>query len=452
MVPAITSGLGTERATGSLSDYHGGSIMSVSELLTTSLPSGRTSVALFVLAAVSATWQLTVFPGAGLGRYFESVAVARSVAAGHGFANPFGALETGPTAHLAPLFPLALAGLIRIFGDSPAFATAAVMLCVLIHALHAVLLLPLSRLLLADVRPGVWAAVFSAAVPTIPVLPQWEAIWSAVGSMLFCLATARILRSARPFWMKGAVSGALCGILLLLNPALAIVSGAWMAFLWFCQRRPLGGWVVCSLTFLAAAALVCLPWTLRNQRQLGALFFVRDNFGLELYTSNADCADATSDANGRNGCHVLLQANFNTREAALVRDMGEVNYNRSRLAIAKRWIHDHPARFRELTLLRLKEFWFPTPGEAALYAYSVWTITALSLAGLYFMARAHNRAALAIVVVLASYPVVYYFVQAAPRFRVPILWMSLLPAGLAMQKAAAALVRSSSVRGKGAAS
>ena len=416
--------------------------MNASEPLTKSQPSRLTVVAVFLLAAVSATWQLAVFPGAGLGRYFESVAVARSLAAGHGFANPFGALRTGPTAHLAPLFPLALAGLIRIFGDSPAFALATMTLCVLIHALHAGLLLPLSRLLLADVRPGVWAALFTVAVPTIPVLTQWEAIWSAAGSMLFCLATARILRSGRPFWIKGAASGLLCGVLLLLNPALLIVSGAWMASYWFGERPPLGGWVVGSLTFLAAAALVCLPWTLRNQRQLGSLFFVRDNLGLELYASNADCADARGDANGPNGCHALLQANLNTHEAALVRDMGEVNYNRSRLAIAMQWIHDHPARFRELTLRRFKEFWFPSPGEVPWYAYSFWAITALSLAGLYFMARARNKAVLGIVAVLATYPVVYYFVQSELRFRVPILWMSLLPAGLAMQRAAA-LVRAS---------
>ena len=283
---------------------------------------------------------------------------------------------------------------------------------------------------------GIWQLVaFPGAM-----LPQWEAIWSAAGSMLFCLSAATILRSGGPFWIKGAALGAGCGVLLLLNPALLIVRGVWMAFFWLCERPPLRGSVVCSLTFLMAAALVCLPWTLRNQRQLGGFFFVRDNFG--LYTSNADCADARSDTNGRNGCHVLLQANVNTNEAALVRDMGELNYNRSRQAIVMQWIQQHPERFRELTLRRLKEFWFPSPGEEAVYAYSVWTITALSLAGLFFMARGRNKAARGIVAVMVAYPVVYYFVQADPRFRVPILWMSLLPAGLAIQKAAA-LVRGS---------
>ena len=416
--------------------------MNVKELRATPRPSGQTVAAVLVLATLSIAWQLAAFPRAGLGRYFESLAVARSLAAGRGFANPFGSLDTGPTAHLAPLYPLVLAGLIRIFGDTPPFAMAASLLCVLIHVLHALLLLPLSRLLLADFRPGVWAALFYAVVPTIPILPQWEAIWSAVGSMLFCLLAASILRSGRPFWIKGAALGAAFGVLLLLNPALLIVGGVWMAFFLVCERPPLRELVVCSLTCLMAAALVCLPWTLRNQRQLGGFFFVRDNFGLELYTSNADCADARGDTNGRNGCRVLLQANFNTNEAALVRDMGELNYNRSRQAIAMQWIQQHPERFRELTLRLLKEFWFPSPRGTAVYAYSVWTITALSLAGLFFMARGRNKAARGIVAVMVAYPVVYYFVQADPRFRVPILWMLLLPAGLAIQKAAA-LVRGS---------
>jgi hypothetical protein len=359
------------------------------------------------------------------------------VAAGRGFANPFGSLDTGPTAHLAPLFPVVLAGLIRIFGDSPPFALAATLLCILLNALHAVLLIPLSRLLLGDFRPGLLAALFSAAVPTIQPFPQWEAIWSAVGSMLFCLLAASILRSGRPFWIKGAALGAAFGVLLLLNPALLIVAGVWMAFFLFCERPPLRGLVVCSLTFLLVAALVCLPWTLRNRRELGGLFFVRDNFGLELYTSNADCADANSDGNWRNGCRALLQANFNPHEAALVRDMGELNYNRSRQAIAMRWIRQHPHRFLELALGRFKEFWFPTPGKAPAYAYSVWMIDALSLAGLFFMARGRNKTAIGIVAVMATYPVIYYFVQVDPRFRIPILWMSLLPAGLAMQKAGA---------------
>jgi hypothetical protein len=396
-------------------------------------------VGVFVVAVLMVSWQMALYPTAGMGKYFETVDVARSIAAGKGFANPFGALDTGPTAHVAPLLPLILAGVLRVTGDTPAFTLVVMVLCVALHALHMVLLLPLSRLLLADFRPGVWAALYASIVPTMPVFPQWEVIWSATGAMLFCLATARLLRSQRPYWIKGAAGGALCGLLLLLNPAQLMLCGAWMAYLWFRERIPLRQWTILAVSFVLAAAVVLAPWTIRNERRFGALFLVRDNFGLELYSSNADCADARDYINGLNGCHERMQANLNAHEAELVRDMGEVNYNRSRLVIAKQWIHDHPARFAGLALRRCKEFWFPSPGEAGPYAYSVWVVTALSVAGLILMARRRNPAVLVILAILALYPAVYYLVQSAPRFRFPILWVSLLPAGLAMQQAFAAL-------------
>ncbi len=393
----------------------------------------RAVMLVLVVAVLSVSWQMALYPTAGMGKYFETVAVARSLAAGRGFSDPFGALDTGPTAHVAPLLPVLLSGVLRLTGDTPAFTLAAVVLCVLLHSLHMVLLLPLAQLLLGDYRPGVWAAVCASIVPTMPVFPQWEVIWAATGSMLFCLATARLFQSFRPAWARGAASGACCALLLLLSPAELMLCAAWMAFLWFWKRPGAKETAALALSFAAAAALVLLPWTIRNYRQFGALFLVRDNFGLELYSSNNDCAEARDYSNGLNGCHERMQANLSVHEATLVRDMGEWNYNRSRLALAKQWIGEHPSRFTELTLRRFKEFWFPSPGEAGPYSYSVWVVTALSVGGLIVLGRRRDRALFAFVAILSLYPAVYYVVQTAPRFRFPILWVSLLPAGLALQ-------------------
>jgi hypothetical protein len=46
---------------------------------------------------------------------FEAGRIARSVATGHGYANPFNGVS-GPTAWLPPLFPLLLAGVFKLFG------------------------------------------------------------------------------------------------------------------------------------------------------------------------------------------------------------------------------------------------------------------------------------------------------------------------------------------------
>jgi len=393
--------------------------------------------ALFLAAIVPAAWQALHLPGAAFGPYTETTAVARSLAAGRGFADPFTSLPTGATAHLAPLFPLLLAALISIFGNTPAYVLAAEFLCVFMHALHTVLLVPLSRVLFGNVTAGIWAALFYVLAPTIRVFPQWEAIYAATGVMLFCLATVRICRSGRRPVLQGAAAGALCGLLLLLNPALLIVCAAWMAYLLFARRPVLRARAVLILSFAAAAGLVCLPWTIRNYRQFGVFIPLRDNLGIELYVSNSDCAAATDAQNSRNGCHALLHPNHNVSEAMALRDMGEVRYNQSRLAAAIGWMRRHPERFAGLTLDRAREFWLPTPTDASrLFEYSLWIVTGFSLVGLVVMIRERNRGVVFIVVSLALYPAIYYLIQSATRYRFPVVWISLLPAGLGMRVAA----------------
>ena len=46
---------------------------------------------------------------------FEAGRIARSLATGHGYANPFNGMS-GPTAWLPPLFPLLLGGVFKVFG------------------------------------------------------------------------------------------------------------------------------------------------------------------------------------------------------------------------------------------------------------------------------------------------------------------------------------------------
>ena len=53
----------------------------------------------------------------GLGFGIEPAEIARSLAAGRGFA-----LSGVPSAHSAPLFPFIMAGFLKLFGDGPAFS------------------------------------------------------------------------------------------------------------------------------------------------------------------------------------------------------------------------------------------------------------------------------------------------------------------------------------------
>jgi hypothetical protein len=401
-------------------------------------------VAAFIVTAAMWIW----LPSPGFGKGYESVAIARNLAERGSFANPFAAAETGPSAHLPPLFPLFLAALIKVFGFSGQFVLAASVATMAVHALHAALLPSVSRLFYRQTAPGIYAAVLSIALPSLQFTPQWEALYVADGLMAFCLVSAQILGSGAHAQItngpitngpithapiKGLAAGVLAGLLILLNPMTIVVCLLWLLYLLVRKRA---GWkhAAAVLTlFFVAIVLVCLPWTLRNHRQFHRWFFIRDNFGVELYASNNNLASSSDAVNHRNGCHLVMQPTFNPAEAALVKNLGEVDYNRDRLGRALDWIRSHPSRFRELTARRFLEFWFPNPATVAIYSYSIWLITALSVGGLARMIRSRLLVAWFSMAVFLIYPAVYYLVQSSVRFRYPILWLSLLPAGYCLR-------------------
>jgi hypothetical protein len=129
------------------------------------------------------------------------------------------------------------------------------------------------------------------------------------------------------------------------------------------------------------------------------------------------------------GCSALHQANFNLSEAEAVRDMGEVVYDQRRLADAEAWMRAHPHRFVNLTVSRIVTFWFPRRVEHPFKASVIWVFTYLSLPGLALMAYRRVRVTIFALLVLLVYPLVYYVIVADVRYRYPILWLSLLPAG-----------------------
>jgi hypothetical protein len=224
----------------------------------------------------------------------------------------------------------------------------------------------------------------------------------------------------------GVLSGLAAGILVLLNPSSMVVSGLWIACL-AVRRRSMAVALYCC-AFLAMLCLVVFAWVLRNDVQLGAPV-LRTNFGMSFYASNNDCASASLIEDEREGCYQRHHPNTSREEAQLVRTLGEVGYDRKRTADAMDWIASHPRHFRQLTLSRFREFWFPLPGGHPYTTAIVWLITGLSVPGLILMAWRCEPGALFLVLVLLLYPLVYYIVVADMRYRYPVLWISALAAG-----------------------
>jgi hypothetical protein len=384
------------------------------------------------------------FHNARFGGGFETFAVARNLADRGEFANPFDVV-TGPTAHLAPLYPLFLAILMKLFRGPEGFATAISFFTMAAHGLHAALLPRLSDLFFHDRRPGMWAALIVTLLPVIYFFPHSEGIFCAVGLMLFCLVTDR--RLSRGGAGGAMFTGLFAGLLTLLNPTCLIVCALWLMYLLWRHRV---AFAMRSTVLIAIAFVVTLtPWTWRNYEQFHAFVFVRDNLGLELCVANNDVAQPDIVRNMPSGLRLYHPASA-PAEAQLIREMGELEYNRMRMRTALNWIRSHPGRFSLLTLTRFCIFWFPdSEGITPIHGVSIAFLTIAAFANLALLLRRGRPIALFLAAVLAVYPTLYYLVETDTRYRTPILWIPLLSAGYLLLSALYAVQRKPVMNGVG---
>lgn len=159
----------------------------------------------------------------------------------------------------------------------------------------------------------------------------------------------------------------------------------------------------------------------------------RSNFGIEFRVSNNDRAEADIDSNRISGGWEIYHP-FASRDAAIkLQREGEVAYNRGLLRDALDWVVDHPANFARLTALRVVYFWFPKtlkPAQSILLA----VLTLAGSTGLYLLLGTDRSTSLLLITVWLSYPLVYYLLQSAVRYRYPLTWTFLLLASLAGQR------------------
>jgi hypothetical protein len=411
-------------------------------------------------------------------RGLETQAVADSLASAGTFANPF-RYETGPTAHLAPVYPLFLSGLELLFPDEADYEAAKQVVSAVAASLQYALLPLLAVAAGLPRRVGVIGALVAigmflllpANVRPLETQGSWEHAWAALGIVALSILAASTFRQARFTTGRAAAWGVAWGIYLLLIPTMALVFLVWLTQLRIAdcglrissggvrnpqstidnpQSRGLAGPNRASGTHgkpgqtpavrrwlrFAALSTACLlatlaPWTIRNWLVLGSPVWGRDNLGLELYVSNNDCAAATFAEMERSGCHARTHPNANPQEAAKIRAAGEIRYNQQRLREALAWVRAHPARFTGLTLERFALFWFPDVGRGAA-SYPLWAVTLAGFAGLILCYKENRLVAMSFGSLLLVYPLAYYFVQHFLRYRYPILWVSSLMTAYAL--------------------
>ncbi len=351
--------------------------------------------------------------------YGETVCVARSINSTGNFADAFCA-STGPTAHLAPIYPYFLAFILRLFPSDLQF-TAAI---TAVGVLGSALLWSLLPMAAERMGLGIAAGVLGGSLGAANVLRhytefdgQWEAVSAAIALVLLCLLTLRVDLSERAAPALGW--GCAWGAGLLLLPSLLPVFLS-VLFVLTVRRR-------CSVRN-AALALCCLaavisPWIVRDYRELGGFVLIRDNLGLELSLSNHEGAQPAAREN-----HQLNSASnhpaVNKGEQAEVRRLGELEYNRRRMQAAVAWIRANRAEFLRLTALRVYHFWVVTR-RASLLPFE-FAEAAVAWIGLWLIVRARKKSSYLFLICFLVFPLIYYFIQADERYRYPIEWMLIL--------------------------
>lgn len=388
-----------------------------------------TSLALIVMVAMGAriafAWdQARKVPAGVLGIVpfqQETGNIASALAQGRGFSDVF-RTDTGPTAWLAPVYPLMAAAAFKLFG---VFTARAFFACVGLNILFSsAACVPIfyagKRIGGTGVASGaawLWA-IFPNAV-MIPFEWIWDTSLSALLAALILWATLELTGSRRTRDWCGY--GLLWGLALLTNPAL----GALLPFLlgWAAWRgESEGRW---KRTTLAAsiAVLCCVPWTIRNYADFHRFIPLRSNLPFELWLGNNDIFDPQA-----RGARMFITK---TEEARAYTKLGETAYMQEKWSLATSFIKSHPDLEMRLTGRKFVQFWTGTESPLKNFRKTEsWLIRGIllsamltsagALAGIFVLWRRHYAA----IVPLASFPLVfpcvYYATHADLRYRHPI--------------------------------
>lgn len=361
---------------------------------------------------------------------WEMGRIARALATGYGYADPFRG-HTGPTTWVTPAYPLIIAGVFKLFG--------------IFSALSAFVLIAINCILNALMVQTTWeiaARCFNTSVAKwsawiwalYPAAMQYAVKWiweMTLTAFLFSWVLVLALRmrgigehrSTKASVKQWALFGLLWGLIALSNPSLLMflpVCGLWI--LWGAvknQKEQLQLQII-GVVLASVICLACIaPWIYRNWVAFHHFVPMRGNLGAELYLGNGP---------GATGLLMEYDHPFQDRaQLQLYAQMGELKYAKMRGDMAKAVIRANPKHFFVLCLKRVYYFWFsvPHPGDegfVAEYGRSL-NFQFTSIAGLLGLLLALKRQVPGAVLFLWAFfmlPLVYYFVTVHARFRHPL--------------------------------
>jgi Dolichyl-phosphate-mannose-protein mannosyltransferase len=366
---------------------------------------------------------------------WEMGRIARAVVTGHGYSDPFLG-PSGPTAWIAPLYPLLLAGVFKLFGVYTA-QSAWVILAInsVFSAGTALAVYEIAARCYEANSPArkiaLWSAWLWALYPAaIQYAVHW--IWDmSITTFLLAWALVLALRvravgeqnpqdPAHQTTQRWAVFGLLWGLIALSNPSLFLFLPAcvfWMLWgLRFNLRslsRTLGKAILAAVIVSACMA----PWIWRNWRTFHAFIPTRGNMGAELYQS-------TLEQNNGFSWGPTLPLAVDAPEFVRYKTIGEVAYVKEKNEQAKVEMRKRPRRIVDWTVKRIYFFWAGVPHPFEKHPsveivremnYSILSIT--GVLGLLLSLRRRVPGSWLFAFAFLLIPLVYYAVTVQARFR-----------------------------------
>jgi hypothetical protein len=345
--------------------------------------------------------------------------------------DPF-SIPTGPTAHVAPAYP-ALVAAVRSLTPSDAVCMHTLSIIVaVVSACNIAALLPVSRAMRLPNSSGTLAALMWLLpfFAWIEVSGEFETPFVVAALLTLLSLSARAIESAPPNIATGAGLGLAAGLAAYVTPtvlpviALATLAGARLV------RWTMKGLVAVAAGAALAFAVAILPYTLRNHHTFGEWFFIRDDLGLELALSNGPEARATMDENSDARTGTLRHHPGNSRrEAAVVRDLGEVEYNHQQQRAAIAWIRSNPRGFLALVAERVGYMILP---RSIRWSHTIIAdaISLMTIAGCVLLWRSRYRFGIRFLsAAIVGYLLVYLLIEHDIRYMYPALFLESLIAG-----------------------
>jgi len=273
-----------------------------------------------------------------------------------------------------PGYPLLLAPLFLVAGESPPFFLARAIGAIL-GTLGVIATGWLGKLLWDD-RVG-WCAAFLAAIhpecvlSSVPILS--EAAFCPVWVLhLVCLAALMRFAKLRTAWAWAVGAGVTAGAAVLIRPSALLWLPFVFPFLLLVHRKDLP--LRLPAVMGGIAIVVLMPWWIRNYVVTGHWILTTTQVGPSLYDGCHPNAD------GGSNMDFMKAAVDETKESLGERGNDslavELEIDRRLRRDALRWMGANPGQFLRLAAVKLRRFWSPIPNERAFNTFPINLVTA----------------------------------------------------------------------------